>query len=89
MPCLPTGGNYLIISHPNFLVGPNGTNPVQEYADYRASAVGGSYTSKIYMIDQLIDQFSFGIKQHPLSVRNFIRFGQEPVSERQLKMYLS
>ncbi len=69
-------GNYLIISHPNFLVGPNGTNPVQEYADYRASAVGGSYTSKIYMIDQLIDQFSFGIKQHPLSVRNFIRWAR-------------
>ena len=69
-------GNYLIISHPALLSGPNGSNPVQEYADYRASATGGSYSPKIYMIDQLIDQFSFGIKNHPLSIRNFLRWAR-------------
>lgn len=69
-------GNYLIISHPALMTGPNGTNPVQDYADYRASAIGGSFNTKIYMIDQLIDQFSFGIKNHPLSVRNFLRWAR-------------
>lgn len=69
-------GNYLIITHPALLNGPNGSQPVQEYAAYRASALGGSYTTRIYMIDQLIDQFGFGIKNHPLSIRNFLRWAR-------------
>lgn len=69
-------GDYLIISHTALLSGPNGSNPVQDYADYRASATGGSYIPKIYMIDQLIDQYSFGIKNHPLSIRNFLRWAR-------------
>lgn len=69
-------GNYLIISHTALMSGPNGSNPVQDYANYRASATGGSYNSKIYLIDQLIDQFSFGIKNHPLSIRNFLRWAR-------------
>ncbi len=69
-------GDYLIITHNALLAGPNGSNPVQDYATYRASAPGGSYNTKIYMIDQLIDQFSFGIKNHPLSVRNFLRWAR-------------
>ena len=28
------------------------------------------------MIDQLEDQFAFGIKKHPLSIRNFIRWAR-------------
>ncbi len=69
-------GNYLIITHNAMLTGPGGTNPVEDYRVYRASATGGSYNAKIYMIDQLIDQFGYGIKQHPLSVRNFIRWAR-------------
>ncbi|MFZ9386899.1 MAG: C25 family cysteine peptidase [Chitinophagaceae bacterium] len=69
-------GNYLIITHPALLAGSNGSTPVQDYANYRSSALGGSYNSKIYMIDQLIDQFSFGIKNHPLSIRNFLRWAR-------------
>jgi hypothetical protein len=69
-------GDYLIISHPKFLTGPNGTQPVDAYKDYRSSAAGGGYNTKIYMIDELIDQFAFGIKQHPLAVRNFIRWAR-------------
>ncbi len=42
-------GDYLIISHTALLSGPNGSNPVQDYADYRASATGGSYIPKIYV----------------------------------------
>ena len=69
-------GNYLIISHPALMTGPNGSNPVQDYANYRASATGGGYNTRIYLIDQLIDQFSFGIKNHPLSIRNFLRWAR-------------
>ena len=69
-------GNYLIISHPALTVGPGNTNPVEDYRVYRSSAAGGSHNAKIYMIDELVDQFGFGIKKHPLSVRNFLRWAR-------------
>jgi hypothetical protein len=69
-------GDYLIISHTALMSGPNGSNPVEDYKAYRASASGGNHDAKIYLIDQLIDQFSFGIKNHPLSVRNFLRWAR-------------
>ncbi len=64
-------GNYIIVSHKNLMQGT--TNMVEEYRGYRSSAAGGSYNAKIYDIDQLEDQFAFGIKKHPLSVKNFLR----------------
>ncbi|MGQ0737467.1 MAG: C25 family cysteine peptidase [Bacteroidota bacterium] len=68
-------GDYLIISHSALMTGPGG-NPVENYRAYRASATGGGHNAKIYLIDQLIDQFSFGIKNHPLSIRNFLRWAR-------------
>ncbi|HEX2631138.1 MAG TPA: C25 family cysteine peptidase [Chitinophagaceae bacterium] len=73
-------GDYLIISHPFFANGPNGSQPLEAYKTYRSSAAGGGYNAKIYMIDQLIDQFAFGIKQHPLAIRNFIRWSRATYS---------
>ncbi|MFN8291987.1 MAG: C25 family cysteine peptidase [Chitinophagaceae bacterium] len=69
-------GDYLIITHPAIINGSNGTTPVEDYRAYRASSAGGSYNARIYMIDQLVDQFGYGIKMHPLSVRNFIRWAR-------------
>jgi Peptidase family C25 len=70
-------GDYLIISN-NILYAPvNGINPVELYRQYRNSALGGGYNTKIYDIDQLEDQFAFGIKKHPNSVRNFLRFARQ------------
>lgn len=73
-------GNYLIITNSILTQGPNGTNPIENYRAYRASFAGGSYNAKIYMIDQLVDQFAFGIKKHPLSVWNFIRWARAKYS---------
>lgn len=69
-------GNYLIISHPGLTTGPGGTNPVDNYRSYRSSAPGGSHSAKVYMIDELIDQFGFGIKKNPLGIRNFLRWAR-------------
>jgi hypothetical protein len=55
-------GNYLIISNNQLYNGANGTNPVEEYRAYRSSAVGGGYNAKVVEIDELVDQFAFGIK---------------------------
>jgi len=65
-------GDFLIIAHPKLYQGSSSTNPVEEYRQYRSSAQGGSYNARVYEIGQLIDQFAFGIKAHPLAVKNFV-----------------
>ncbi len=69
-------GNYLIISHPYLYNGTNGRNPVADYKSYRESAIGGGYTVQLVEIEELVDQFAFGIKGHPLSVKNFLRYAR-------------
>lgn len=69
-------GDYLMITHTAILNGTNGSQPVEAYRAYRSSAAGGGYNAKIYLIDQLTDQFAYGIKGSPLSVRNFLRFAR-------------
>lgn len=73
--------DYLIISNPRLYNGPSG-NPVEAYRAYRSSAAGGSYNARIYEIDQLVDQFAFGIKSHPLSVKNFLRFARANFTQK-------
>ncbi len=72
-------GDYLIISNKLLFGGSNG-NQVDQYRQYRNSVAGGSYNAKIYDIDELVDQFAFGIKKHPLSVKNFLKFARDRFS---------
>jgi Peptidase family C25/CARDB len=69
-------GDYLIISNKLLYNGTGGVNPVDEYKKYRNTADGGSFNAKVIDIDELVDQFAFGIKKHPLSVKNFLRFAR-------------
>ncbi|OJY93247.1 MAG: hypothetical protein BGP13_16555 [Sphingobacteriales bacterium 40-81] len=72
-------GNYLIISNSLLYSGANG-NPVEAYRLYRSSAAGGSYDSRIYDIDQLTDQFAFGIKRHPFAIKKFLKYARSVFS---------
>ncbi|HEX6914003.1 MAG TPA: C25 family cysteine peptidase, partial [Chitinophagaceae bacterium] len=76
-------GDYLLIT--NSLLRASG-DPVEQYRAYRSSANGGGYNAKIYDIDELTDQFAFGIHRHPLSVKNFLRFARNtfPVPPKML-----
>jgi hypothetical protein len=69
-------GDYLIITHPSLTGQVGGDDPVEDYRLYRSSPQGGSYNAKVFTIDQLEDQFGLGIKKHPLSIRNFIRWAR-------------
>lgn len=66
-------GDYLIITNNQLRTG---SDPVEQYRQYRNSVAGGSYNGKIYDIDELTDQFAFGIRKHPLSIKNFLRFAR-------------
>lgn len=67
-------GDFIIITHPSLLTGSGASEPVEDYRVYRNSTAGGSHNAKIYLIDQLTDQFGWGVPQHPSAIRNFIRF---------------
>jgi hypothetical protein len=67
-------GDYLIISNPILYTAPN---YVDQYRQYRSSLAGGNYNSKVCDVDQLNDQFAFGIKTHPSTVKEFIKFAAE------------
>lgn len=69
-------GNYLIITNPA-LYGSGKQNYVFQYRDYRASDTGGAYNAKVIDITDLEDQFAFGIKWHPLAVKNFLRYARD------------
>ncbi|MEI7965736.1 MAG: C25 family cysteine peptidase, partial [Chitinophagaceae bacterium] len=67
-------GNYLIISNPVLYNDGSGVNNVDLYRQYRSSVTGGSFNAKIYDINELTEQFGFGIKKHPSAIRDFISY---------------
>jgi len=75
-------GNYIIISNPTLYTGSSGNNPVADYMSYRSSVAGGSFAANIYDINELVDQFAFGIKKHPLSIQNFLRYARAKFSAK-------
>lgn len=69
-------GDFLIITNPVLYTGTSGNNPIQDYASYRSSINGGGFKTKIVEVGELIDQFGYGIFNHPASVKNFIAFAR-------------
>ncbi|OJJ19822.1 hypothetical protein BKI52_15165, partial [marine bacterium AO1-C] len=66
--------NFLIVTHPLLRQASGGiSDPVQAYAEYRATTQGGSYDTLTINIQQLYDQFNYG-EYSPLAIRNFARY---------------
>ncbi len=65
-------GDYLILSHSKFINDPAGE--VQTYANYRAST---GFTPIIIDVEELYDQFSYGVNKHAQAIRNFTGFTLE------------
>ncbi len=63
--------NYLILSNKRLFDDGQGINQVQLYSDYRSSIVGGNYKPLIVEVQQLYDQFGWGLNRHSLALRNF------------------
>lgn len=56
--------DYIIITHPSLISG------ADSYKAYR----NHQYKAYCYDIEQLYDQFAYGIKKHPLAIRNFLKY---------------
>lgn len=64
-------GNYVIITHPSLMSSLQGVNPIFEYAAYRAST---GFVPVIIPVEQLYDQFAYGIYHHPMAIKNFATY---------------
>ncbi len=71
--------DYVILSHPAFLADPaqGNANPVAAYADYRRSPAGGAHQVLVVDVNELYEQFAYGVRYHPLAVRNFIHYARK------------
>lgn len=81
-------GNYLIISNSVLFNNGSNVNNVDLYRAYRSSLAGGGYNAKIYDIDQLTDQFAYGIKKHPLAIKDFIQYAKNSFSQKPQYIFL-
>ncbi len=52
----------------------DGINYLRAYADHRASQNGGSYVPAIVFVENLYDQFGYGVSRHPLALKNHARW---------------
>jgi Peptidase family C25/Interleukin-like EMT inducer len=64
----PVDSAYLIVTHKSLM---SAVTPMNGYKGYRSSMSGGSQNVVVADIDELYDQFAYGIVKSPLSVRGF------------------
>ncbi len=71
-------GNYIILSHGQYINHPNGS--VNQYASYRRSATGGGYQVVVVDVNDLYDQFGYGCEYHPVAIKRFLKYAQANTS---------
>ncbi len=69
---LGQSAEFLILTAPELRRTYENQDQVQAYADYRSSTAGGSYTTQIIEVENIYQQFGYGLDRHPQSIRNFI-----------------
>lgn len=70
-------GDYIIITHNKLNRDTAGTNYVEEYRQYRDKVANpgvGKYDARVFDIDQIYEQFGYGIRKSPLAIRNFVSY---------------
>lgn len=65
---------FIFISNKSLFDDGQGNNWVEEYADFRSSPEGRNFSTIIVDVQQLYEQFSYGINRHSISIRNFGHF---------------
>ena len=72
------GVQYLMYTSKQFdRDGNDGVNYLRAYADHRASENGGSYVPAIIFVEDLVNQFGYGVSRHPLVMKNHARWVSE------------
>ncbi len=67
-PILPDNNTtYLILTTRSL----NGSG-IEELSAYRASAAGGGYQTHVVDVEDIYEQFGYGVERHPQSMRNYL-----------------
>ena len=66
------GQEYIIIS--NKLLYNEGVDYVNEYAEYRSSPIGGGYNTDVVEIQDIYDNFGYGIDRHFVGIKQFASY---------------
>ena len=69
-----TNLNYMIVSHPSLRSAEDGSDPVADYKAYRESEAGGGWKVQVADIQDVYDQFLYGIPS-PLAIRRMVDYG--------------
>ncbi len=70
-------GDYLLLYHSKLTEAVGGLNQIQRYKEYRESVAGGEYNVVLAEINDLYNQFAYGIDQHPMAINNFVNYALE------------
>ncbi len=75
----PEDADYVIISNAALYSDPeaSGKNHVADFAAYRESQAGGNHKVAVVDVNELYEQFSYGVCYHPIAVRNFIHWADK------------
>jgi len=65
---------YLILTSEVLNQVEDGVNQIEEYVKFRESTLGGGYKVEVINVEQIYDQFGFGINEHSLAIRNFAQY---------------
>lgn len=67
-------GDYFIITSPDLITSNGNYKSATDYQNYRNST---GYNAVLINVEDLYQQYSYGIRKHPLSIRNFLRRAQQ------------
>lgn len=73
---------YVLIYHKKL------ATTAQAYKLYRQNATGGGYNVIDADVETLYEQFSYGIPNHPVSIRNFIRYLADSLANKPKYVFL-
>ncbi len=75
--------NYIIVTHKSLRA------QAEEYKTYReTSGYPELYTPMIADVDELYDQFAYGIRKNPLAIRNLVRFAMTNFHQQPKNLFL-
>ncbi len=69
-------GQYIILYN-EILNAASAGYPVDDYETYRASQQGGGYDVIKVDVEEVYDQFGYGVRKHPWGIRKFLDFALE------------
>ncbi len=66
--------DYIIITKKDAFIDDNQTDWITEYDNYRSSVEGGSFKTLVVDVQDIYDQFGYGINRHAQGMNDFILF---------------